>query len=149
MSGGLAVACWAAKGEVQTPVRAEIWIEISVPCAPYSAFGTTSQWIGLPESVAGASIPSEAMMHLPVFLIFPLFSRNFSGFVENHPNFSFSPRNFRFSSAKISDGLSPYFSCFNTFPYFAKFFFSPTFPNFYLTRIHDPQISNQIDAAES
>jgi len=33
VSGDLAVACWTAKWEVKIPARAEIWIEISAPCA--------------------------------------------------------------------------------------------------------------------
>jgi len=47
--GGLAVVWWTAKSEVQIPARADIWIEISVPCTPLSASGITSQWI--PEPV--------------------------------------------------------------------------------------------------
>ena len=48
--GGLAVACWTASegSEVQTPVRAGIWIEI-YEFHPYSASGTTSPL--LPEPV--------------------------------------------------------------------------------------------------
>src|SRR6218665_4036331 len=53
--------------------------------------------------------------------------------MENFPNLTFSPKNFRFSSAKISDlflvirhkfRISPLFPCFNLFPsHFGKFFF--------------------------
>ena len=44
--GGLAVVCWTAneRSEAQTLTRAEIWIEISAPCSPYSASGATS-WV--------------------------------------------------------------------------------------------------------
>jgi len=51
-------------------------------------------------SDAGASIPSEAMMHsLPLFQISPQFSKFFSDFVENFPNFTFDQK----------FGISPYF----------------------------------------
>src|SRR6218665_2801902 len=87
--------------------------------------------IGLLDAAQGRPSPPEAMMHFPpCFRIFrfPLFSTNFTIFRKN----------FRFSSAKISDDLhrpqisnSPYFPCFNTFPPVSrKLLFPPYFQKF-------------------
>jgi len=40
--GGLAVACWTA------PIRVEIWIKISIPCATLLRLWDTNQWIPEP-----------------------------------------------------------------------------------------------------
>ena len=49
--------------------------------------------------------PPEVKMHFPLVSKFPLFPKNFSDSVENFPDFTFSDKIFRFSSAKISDDL--------------------------------------------
>ena len=80
--------------------------------------------------------PPEAMMHFPLFQISALFPKNIWHSAGNFPDFTFSRRNFRFSSAKISDFFTtnfqfPYFPCFTAFsPYFAKIIVSPYFKNF-------------------
>src|SRR6218665_1432506 len=91
--------------------------------------------------IAGTSIPSEAMMHLPPVSDSPtLFPKMFTDSVENFPNFTFSE--------KISDFHPPKFqmTCFTHrlqicyfLPIFAvsvhfsiiseKFVFPPTFAN--------------------
>ena len=89
---------------------------------------------------ARASIPSEAMMHLPPVSDFPPIFDKFSDSVENVQNFTFSRQISRFSSAKISDDLFlvidqnfefPLFFLFQHIsPCFAKIIISPTFKNF-------------------
>ena len=72
-------------------------------------------------------------MHFAPVSDFPLFSKQFSDSAENVHNFTFSRKFFRFSSAKISDDLSPpYFPCFSTFPslFRKNYYFSPTFYKF-------------------
>jgi len=44
-----------------------------------------------------ASIPPEAMMHFPLVSEFPLIS------IKYYPEFAYSEKKFRFSSAKISE----------------------------------------------
>src|SRR6218665_465905 len=68
---------------------------------------------------AGASIPSEAMMHFPLFQIPPIFekSKNFQTLWKIFKILPFSRKISRFSSAKISDDLvflviDPLFSLF-------------------------------------
>src|SRR6218665_643732 len=58
---------------------------------------------------SGASIPPEpkAMMHFPPVSDFPLFPKNFSDFVENLPNFTFSEKFFDFHPPKF---LTTFFS---------------------------------------
>src|SRR6218665_2308644 len=90
---------------------------------------------------ARASIPSEAMMHLPPVSDFPPIFDKFSDSVENVQNFTFSRQISRFSSAKISDDLFlvidqnfefPLFFLFQHIsPCFAKIIISPT-----LTMMH-------------
>ena len=46
--------------------------------------------------------PPEVMMHFPPCFIFLPVSEKFSHSLENVPNFTFSRKLFRFSSAKIS-----------------------------------------------
>src|SRR6218665_2180092 len=93
--------------------------------------------------IPGASIPAETMMHFPPCLRFSPYVRKIFR-LENVPNFTFSQKISRFSSAKISDDLFlvidhkfriyPLFSLFqyisplfreNYSPYFEKF--SPLF----------------------
>jgi len=67
----------------------------------------------------------EAMMHFPLFQISPITEKMFI-LRRKSSQFYLFPKNFRFSSAKISDDLfqsltknfefRPYFSCFSTFP---------------------------------
>src|SRR6218665_1811252 len=81
---------------------------------------------------SAASIPSEAMIHFPLFQIFPpSISENLLDSVENFPNFTFSQRIFRFSTAKIYDDLfyfSPIFAVSVHFlHYFGKIIISPYF----------------------
>src|SRR6218665_2318962 len=91
----------------------------------------------------GASIPSEAMMHfLPPVSDFPPVAENFLTPWKISQILPFSRKNFRFSSAKISDDLfslvinhkfriSPYFRYLDTFPhYFEKIILSPYFYKF-------------------
>src|SRR6218665_3937451 len=84
---------------------------------------------------SAASIPSEAMIHFPLFQIFPpSISENLLDSVENFPNFTFSQRIFRFSTAKIYDDLfyfSPIFAVSVHFPTISgKLLFPPTFSKF-------------------
>ena len=54
---------------------------------------------------AGASIPSETMMHFPHVSDFPPIFDKFSDSEENFQNFTFSRKISSFSSAEISDDL--------------------------------------------
>ena len=80
------------------------------------------------------------MMHFPPFFRFPPIFEKFSDSVENFQNFTFSRKNFRFSSAKISYDvflvidhkfrISPYFLCFPVSPLFRENYYFPlTFKN--------------------
>ena len=109
------------------------WNEVKVPCRNKTIDDL---------SRSGASILPEATMHFPLFLIPPI-SENLSDSVENYPNFTFSRKIFRFSSAKISDDLflvvdykfliSPLFSLFH-YQFRENYYFplllqiSPCFP---------------------
>ena len=95
-------------------------------------------------------------MHFPLFQISPPIFEKISDFLENFTNFTFSRKNFPFSSAKILVidhklfWISPYFACFSTFPpdsrkfiispYFSKF--PPCFPKipqfFYILYVYLP-----------
>src|SRR6218665_796033 len=79
------------------------------------------------------------MMHFSLFR-FPLFPTNLSDSAENFPTLTFSLKNFRFSSAKISDDLflvvhhkfliPPHFPVSIHFPLFREIFLSPYFCTF-------------------
>src|SRR6218665_466294 len=82
------------------------------------------------------------MMHFPSVSDFFPISEKFSDSVENFPNFTFSRKIFRFSSAKISDDfflvinhkfrISPCFPCFGYISLcFAKIIFSPLLSKMY------------------
>src|SRR6218665_3902971 len=70
---------------------------------------------------AGASIPSEAMLHFQIPSVFDKFSDS----VKNSKNVTFSRKEFDFHSPKFLTTFfshrpqisnSPYFACFNTTP---------------------------------
>ena len=94
------------------------------------------------QTLSGASIHPEAMMHFSPVFRFPLFTKNFSDSVENFPNFTFSNKIYRFSSARISDDffsaidhkfrIPPIFAIpiYFTFPLFREILHFPhTFQN--------------------
>src|SRR6218665_645890 len=78
------------------------------------------------------------MMHFPHCFRFPPIFQKFSEAVENFLNLTFSRKNSRFSSAKISDELflnfefPPIFPVSIHFPRFAKinYYFPPSLTNF-------------------
>src|SRR6218665_1571998 len=83
---------------------------------------------------AGASIPSEAMMHFPPVSDFPLFSKNFWTFWKISQIFPFPEKISHFHPPKFRPQISdfpPYFACFTTFPPDSrKFLISPLFKKF-------------------
>jgi len=92
--------------------------------------------------LAGASIPLWGNDSFsPCFGFFPRFPKHFSDSVENFPNFTFSRKISRFSSAKISDDLflshrlkilipPPIFTVSLHFPLFRENYYSPYFCKF-------------------
>ena len=81
---------------------------------------------------AGASTPSEAMMHFPPCLRFPPYFREIFRLCGKCSNFTFSRKISRFSSAKISDDL------FLVIDH--KFQISPVFP----VPVHFPPVSRKL-----
>ena len=78
---------------------------------------------------SGASIPSEATMHSPCFRFHPYFRKISQTPWKTYPNFTFSRKISRFSSAKISDDFfSHQMTTSFEFPVFSLFhYISPLF----------------------
>src|SRR6218665_2784541 len=78
---------------------------------------------------SGASIPSETMMHFPLFQISPLFSKKFRALRKILKMLPFPEKFLDFHPPKF---FSPYFRCFSTFPLpcLAKIIISPYFDKF-------------------